>query len=121
MSSVCRSRSSTVTGAGHETAGGRVTRQIVANGGGHGLAGGLAGLRLLPAELTAVVTTADDGGSSGRLRKDLGVIALGDLRMALLALASHEDLAEVLALRFPRGELSGHAVGNLMLLALVEE
>jgi uncharacterized cofD-like protein len=69
---------------------------------------------------TAVVTVADDGGSSGRLRRDLGIIALGDLRMALLALARDEPLADVLAHRFERGHLEGHALGNLLLVALAE-
>lgn len=69
---------------------------------------------------TAVVTVADDGGSSGRLRRDLGIIALGDLRMALLALAREEALADVLTHRFARGHLEGHALGNLLLVALAE-
>jgi uncharacterized cofD-like protein len=69
---------------------------------------------------TAVVTAADDGGSSGRLRRELGIIALGDLRMALLALARERSLADLLPHRFERGDLAGHALGNLLLLALTE-
>jgi uncharacterized cofD-like protein len=93
---------------------------VVAIGGGHGLARALAALRLLDVEPTAVVTVADDGGSSGRLRRDLGIIAPGDLRMALLTLARDEELASVLAHRFAQGELEGHALGNLLLVALAE-
>jgi uncharacterized cofD-like protein len=93
---------------------------VVAIGGGHGLSRVLLALRKLDVAPTAVVTVADDGGSSGRLRRDLGIIALGDLRMALLALAGDRALAEVLAHRFERGDLAGHALGNLLLLALTE-
>lgn len=93
---------------------------VVAVGGGHGLSGALAALRHLDLAPTAVVTVADDGGSSGRLRRDLGIIAPGDLRMALLALARNLELGEVLAHRFREGELAGHALGNLLLVALAE-
>lgn len=99
---------------------GATARRIVAIGGGHGLSRVLLACRRLGVEPTAVVTVADDGGSSGRLRRDLGIIALGDLRMALLALARAEPLAEVLAHRFERGHLEGHALGNLLLVALTE-
>jgi uncharacterized cofD-like protein len=94
--------------------------RVVAIGGGHGLAKALTALRQLEVEPTAVVTVADDGGSSGRLRRDLGIIAPGDLRMALLALARDERLADALRHRFVRGELEGHALGNLLLVALAE-
>jgi uncharacterized cofD-like protein len=94
--------------------------RVVAVGGGHGLAKALGALRLLDLTPTAVVTVADDGGSSGRLRRDLGIIAPGDLRMALLTLARNRALADVLAHRFVRGELEGHALGNLALVALAE-
>ncbi|QBI21762.1 YvcK family protein [Egibacter rhizosphaerae] len=96
-------------------------RAVVAIGGGHGLAAGLDALRRLDVSPTAIVTTADDGGSTGRLRRDLGVIAPGDLRMALLALAEPGPLAAVTAHRFDRGELAGHALGNLLLVALAEQ
>lgn len=94
--------------------------RVVAIGGGHGLSRTLRALRLLDLAPTAVVTVADDGGSSGRLRREHGIIALGDMRMALTSLAEHEDLAEVFGHRFSRGTLGGHALGNLALLALVE-
>jgi uncharacterized cofD-like protein len=99
---------------------------LVVIGGGHGCSRSLAALRRLDARLTAVVTVADDGGSSGRLRRDHDVVALGDLRMALLALAS-EDAARSGALaalarhRFSAGELAGHSLGNLLLLGLIEQ
>jgi uncharacterized cofD-like protein len=100
-------------------------RRVVAFGGGHGLAASLAALRTVTSELTAVVTVADDGGSSGRLRQELGVLPPGDLRMALAALAGDDQVgrlwAEVSQHRFPGdGPLGGHAAGNLMLTALVE-
>lgn len=93
---------------------------ITAIGGGHGLSRVLAACRRLGVAPTAVVTVADDGGSSGRLRRDLGIIALGDLRMALLALATDRRLADLLGHRFAGGDLQGHALGNLLLLALGE-
>jgi uncharacterized cofD-like protein len=71
--------------------------------------------------VTAVITVADDGGSSGRLRRDHGVPAPGDLRMALTALAPPSELAALVAHRFDRGELSGHSLGNLVLVALIEQ
>jgi uncharacterized cofD-like protein len=99
---------------------------IVVVGGGHGCSRSLAALRHLDAEAIAVVTVADDGGSSGRLRRDHDVVALGDLRMALLALAPARDcgahsLAQLAHHRFARGELAGHSLGNLLLLGLIEQ
>ena len=95
--------------------------RVVAIGGGHGLARGLQALQLLDVEPTAVVTAADDGGSTGRLRRDLDIIAPGDLRMALLTLARNRPLASALEHRFARGQLEGHALGNLLLVALAEQ
>ncbi len=94
--------------------------EVVAVGGGHGLARVLAALGLLGVEPVAVVTVADDGGSSGRLRRDLGIIAPGDLRQALVTLARNQPLADLFGHRFSRGELAGHALGNLALVALAE-
>ena len=94
---------------------------MVALGGGHGTAVTLRAARRYAGSLTAVVSVADDGGSSGRLREILNVVALGDLRKCLVALAA-EDSALALAFehRFDEGELAGHALGNLILAGLVE-
>jgi len=98
--------------------------RAVALGGGHGLHATLSALRLLTEDVTAVVTVADDGGSSGRLRRELGMLPPGDLRMALSALAEGEDgnrWVKVFQHRFRgHGALAGHAVGNLLLAGLVE-
>jgi len=95
---------------------------VVVVGGGHGCSRSLAALRTLPVDRTAVVTVADDGGSSGRLRRDHDVVALGDLRMALLALSSGDrEITALARRRFGRGELAGHSLGNLLLLGLLEE
>lgn len=98
---------------------------VVALGGGHGLAASLAALRRVTSDLTAVVTVADNGGSSGRLREEFGVLPPGDLRMALAALCGDDrwgqTWAKVLQHRFSsEGEMSGHAVGNLLIVALWE-
>lgn len=99
--------------------------KVVALGGGHGLAASLSALRRVSGRLTAVVTVADDGGSSGRLRRELGVLPPGDLRMALAALCGDDDWgrtwAQVLQHRFQsEGELHNHAAGNLLIVALWE-
>lgn len=94
--------------------------RAVAVGGGHGTARTLRALESVADHVTAVITVADDGGSSGRLRRDLGVPAPGDLRMALTALAPDSELAGLVAHRFDRGELAGHSLGNLLLVALLE-
>ena len=98
---------------------------VVALGGGHGLAASLTALRRLTSDLTAVVTVADNGGSSGRLREEFGVLPPGDLRMALAALCGDDrwgqTWAKVLQHRFESdGEMNGHAVGNLLIVALWE-
>ena len=95
--------------------------RVVALGGGHGLAVTLTALSLLGVEPTAVVTVADDGGSSGRLRRDLGMLPPGDLRKAMLALADPAaEVRELFAYRFERGDLAGHNLGNLALAALTD-
>jgi uncharacterized cofD-like protein len=94
--------------------------RAVAIGGGHGLARTLRALPRVVDHVTAVVTVADDGGSSGRLRRDLDVLPPGDLRMALTALARQPELAATVGYRFRRGELAGHSLGNLVLVALLE-
>lgn len=98
---------------------------IVALGGGHGLYATLSAARRLTPYVTAVVTVADDGGSSGRLRSELDVVPPGDLRMALAALASDSPQgrlwATIIQHRFGgSGALAGHAVGNLLLAGLIE-
>lgn len=98
---------------------------VVALGGGHGLHATLSAARRLTDDVTAVVTVADDGGSSGRLRRELDVLPPGDLRMALSALAADDAhgsrWTEVLQHRFGgSGALAGHPVGNLLLAGLTE-
>jgi uncharacterized cofD-like protein len=99
----------------------------VALGGGHGLAASLGALRRVTDDLTAIVTVADDGGSSGRLRRDYGVLPPGDLRMALAALCRDDEWgntwSKVVQHRFTSSAedsagLAGHAVGNLLIVAL---
>jgi uncharacterized cofD-like protein len=103
--------------------------KIVGLGGGHGLAASLSALRTVTDDLTAIVTVADDGGSSGRLRRQFGVLPPGDLRMALAALCRDDEWgntwSQVVQHRFGAsqepgepGELDGHAVGNLLIVAL---
>jgi uncharacterized cofD-like protein len=105
--------------------------RAVALGGGHGLAASLAALRRVTEDLTAIVTVADDGGSSGRLRRDFGVLPPGDLRMALAALCGDDEWgttwSKVVQHRFGGAAggcapgcsgLAGHTVGNLLIVAL---
>jgi len=107
--------------------------RIVALGGGHGLYASLSALRLLDVDVTAVVTVADDGGSSGRIRRELGLLPPGDLRMALSALATGQlsgdragdraglPWSTVLQHRMGGvGALAGHPIGNLLLTGLME-
>ncbi len=100
--------------------------RVTALGGGHGLSASLQALRRVTSEVTAVVTVADDGGSSGRLRAELNCLPPGDLRMALAALCDDDQAgrmwADVLQSRF-RGEgaLAGHAVGNLLIAGLWQQ
>lgn len=98
-------------------------RKVVALGGGHGLAATLTALRSFTSHITAIVTVADNGGSSGRLREEFPILPPGDLRMALAALCSDDEWgrswAEIMQYRFTSdGQLNGHAVGNLLLAAL---
>lgn len=96
---------------------------VVALGGGHGLSASLAALRHVTDTLTGIVTVADDGGSSGRLREEFGVLPPGDLRMALAALCDDSEWGhlwrDALQHRFPgEGPLGGHALGNLLIVSL---
>ena len=97
--------------------------KVVALGGGHGLAATLTALRQLTHQLTAIVTVADNVGSSGRLREEFPIFPPGDLRMALAALCADDEWgrtwAEIMQHRFVSdGELNGHAMGNLLLASM---
>jgi uncharacterized cofD-like protein len=99
--------------------------RAVALGGGRGLHATLSALRRITDDVTAVVTVADDGGSSGRIRRELGLLPPGDLRKALAALAGDDDGNSLWSTVFQHrfggtGALAGHAVGNLMLAGLLE-
>lgn len=95
--------------------------KVVAVGGGHGTAVSLRALKQLSTDVTGIVSVADDGGSTGRLRAMLNVAAVGDLRKCLVALADPENpLTASFEHRFSVGELSGHAVGNLLLVGLID-
>ena len=102
--------------------------RVVALGGGHGLSASLSALRDLDIDITAVVTVADDGGSSGRIRRELGVLPPGDLRMALAALTDNTldqqgETAWSMVLQHRlggSGALAGHPIGNLLLTGLLE-
>ena len=99
------------------------TPKVVAFGGGHGLAATLTALRDVTPTITAVVTVADNGGSSGKIRDEFNFLPPGDLRMALAALcgadAWGQSWAQIIQHRFnSQGELNGHALGNLLLAAL---
>ena len=98
---------------------------VVALGGGHGLSASLSALRRVVEHVTAIVTVADNGGSSGRLRQEFGVLPPGDLRQALAALCGDDEWgrtwAKVLQHRFASsGAMHEHAVGNLLIVALWE-
>jgi uncharacterized cofD-like protein len=94
---------------------------VVAIGGGHGTAVTLKAARRYAGVLTGVVSVADDGGSSGRLRELLNVVALGDLRKCLVALADEDSaLTHAFERRYDEGELAGHALGNLILAGLID-
>jgi uncharacterized cofD-like protein len=116
------------TEAAGSTVGGEHTDRpgVVAFGGGHGMHACLSALRRVTDRVTAVVTVADDGGSSGRIRQELEVLPPGDLRMALAALCGDDEWgrtwAGALQHRFSgTGELAGHALGNLLIVALWEQ
>jgi len=97
-------------------------KRVVAIGGGTGLSAILRGLKRRDLELTAIVTVADDGGSSGILRNELNILPPGDIRNVLVSLANTEPLLEqLLQYRFKQGEgLAGHNIGNLLIAALLD-
>ena len=94
--------------------------RVVGLGGGHGLASTLRAARRYADDLAAVVTVADDGGSSGRLTRELGIPPPGDIRNCLVALSDDRDAVELWQHRFASGALTGHTVGNLIIAALTE-
>ena len=94
--------------------------KVVGIGGGHGLAATLRAARLYADEIDAVVTVADDGGSSGRLTRELGVPPPGDIRNCLVALSDRPELSDLFQHRFATGALTGHTVGNLIIASLTE-
>jgi uncharacterized cofD-like protein len=94
--------------------------RIVCIGGGHGLSAALTAVRQITDDVTAVVTAADDGGSSGVLREWLGIPAPGDIRMAIASLAGDSERAALLQYRFREGDLAGHPLGNLLIAALAD-
>ncbi|MFN8015009.1 MAG: gluconeogenesis factor YvcK family protein [Acidimicrobiia bacterium] len=102
-------------------------KNVVSLGGGHGLSMVLRTLLPCNVNQSAVVSVADDGGSSGRLRHDLDIVAPGDIRACLLALSQTDeededaDIARIFNYRFDQGELDGHSLGNLILVALARE
>jgi len=95
--------------------------KAVAIGGGTGLPIALRSLRQYADEITAIVSVADDGGSSGRLRRDMGILPPGDIRNCLIALAEDERMANLFKYRFTLGNgIAGHNLGNLIIAALAE-
>lgn len=102
-------------------------KKVVSLGGGHGLSMVLRTLLPCNVDQTAIVSVADDGGSSGRLRHDLDIVAPGDVRACMLALSQTDDedddaiITSLFNYRFDQGELDGHSMGNLILVALARE
>ncbi|MEO7803100.1 MAG: uridine diphosphate-N-acetylglucosamine-binding protein YvcK [Actinomycetota bacterium] len=94
--------------------------KVVAVGGGHGAAVTLRAAKLYADEVAAVVTVADDGGSSGRLSRELGILPMGDIRNCIAALAPPSEMVDLFQHRFPDGELAGHVVGNLIITAITQ-
>ncbi|MDQ4125467.1 MAG: YvcK family protein [Actinomycetota bacterium] len=94
--------------------------RVTGIGGGHGLAGTLMAARHYADDIAAVVTVADDGGSSGKLTRELGIPPPGDIRNCLVALAGDDERARLYQHRFQSGALTGHTVGNLVIAALTE-
>jgi len=99
----------------------RTKVKVVTIGGGTGLSVLLRGLKKYPLDLTAIVTVADDGGSSGKIRSDMNIPSPGDIRNVIAALSDVEPyLEKMFQYRFDSGEVKGHPVGNLMLAAMTD-
>ena len=90
-------------------------KKIVCFGGGTGASMVLSGLKKYPVDLTAIVTMFDSGGSSGKLRRELGILPLGDVRQCLVALSNENNLTNLFHYRFGKGTLKGHNFGNLLI------
>ncbi|MBR4949575.1 MAG: YvcK family protein [Clostridia bacterium] len=98
---------------------GKVNNKVVVIGGGTGLSTMLRGLKKLPIDITAIVAVSDDGGGSGMIRSDLGILPPGDIRNCILALSNAEPtMTELLRYRFQDGNLKGQSFGNLFLAAM---
>ena len=99
----------------------RTKVKVVTIGGGTGLSVLLRGLKKYPLDITAVVTVADDGGSSGKIRSDMNIPSPGDIRNVIAALSDVEPyLEKMFQYRFDSGEIKGHPVGNLMIAAMTD-
>ena len=94
-------------------------KKIICLGGGTGVSVVLSGLKKYPLDLTAIVTMFDSGGSSGKLRKELGILSLGDVRQCLVALSNENNLTDLFHYRFEKGTLKGHNFGNLLIAAAI--
>ena len=94
-------------------------QKVVCLGGGTGVSVVLSGLKKYPLDLTAIVTMFDSGGSSGKLRKELGILPLGDVRQCLLVLSNEDNLTKLFHYRFGKGTLKGHNFGNLLIAAAI--
>ena len=94
-------------------------KKIICLGGGTGVSVVLSGLKKYPSDLTAIVTMFDSGGSSGKLRKELGILSLGDVRQCLVALSNENNLTDLFHYRFEKGTLKGHNFGNLLIAAAI--
>jgi len=94
-------------------------QKVVCHGGGTGVSVVLSGLKKYPLDLTAIVTMFDSGGSSGKLRKELGILPLGDVRQCLLVLSNEDNLTKLFHYRFGKGTLKGHNFGNLLIAAAI--
>ncbi|MCK8061038.1 MULTISPECIES: uridine diphosphate-N-acetylglucosamine-binding protein YvcK [unclassified Fusibacter] len=98
----------------------RYQTKVVVIGGGSGLSVVLRGLKHFTTDVTAIVTVADDGGSSGKLREDLGMLPPGDIRNCILALSNAEQvMQDLMQFRFSDGKLKGHSLGNMLIAGMV--
>jgi len=97
-----------------------MSKKIIFFGGGTGISVVISGFKKYPLDLTAIVTMFDSGGSSGKLRRELGVLPLGDVRQCLVALSNEKNLTPFFHYRFGKGGLKGHNFGNLLIAATIE-